>query len=414
MRIGIDGRTMLNWKGGEGAGIGHYTFLLAKNLLRQDRENEYVIFLDKAVSGRIRQEMLGDHPKASIRHFPFANAKKALPFVYSHMVISAAFERAKLDLMHAPANSLPLFYRRPSVITVHDLAIYDHPEWFPSPYPNSLGFSERIVVPYSVKQARRIIAVSEQTKQDLIRVFNLPPEKIDVVYEGAGAPKGQASLDTMRQFGLESKRYFLFLGTLEPRKNVPTALRSFVEFVKEDPGKRGGYRFVVAGRKGWKYEPIMEAIEEANRALGELLDDYGYERVRYLGYIKHEHKASLLRNALAFVFPSFYEGFGLPVIEAMSLKVPVICSNRASLPEICDRAGILVDPNDQPALTAAMGRMVGDPEYVIKLGEQGQQQATKFSWKRAAAKTLAVYRKAPETPETSDDIDLPLDKIWGM
>jgi glycosyltransferase involved in cell wall biosynthesis len=414
MRIGIDGRTMLSWKGGEGAGIGHYTFLLTKNLLRQDRENEYVIFLDKAVSGRIRQEVLGDHPNATIRHFPFANAKKALPFVYTHMVISAAFERAKLDLLHAPANSLPLFYRRPSVITVHDLAIYDHPEWFPSPYPNSLGFSERIVVPYSVKQARRIIAVSDQTKQDLIRVFNLPPEKIDVVYEGAGAPKGQASLDTMKQFGLESKRYFLFLGTLEPRKNIPTALSAFVEFVKADPEHRRDFRFVVAGRKGWKYEPIMEAIDAANQELAKLLDDYGFDRVRYLGYIKHEHKASLLRNALAFVFPSFYEGFGLPVIEAMSLKVPVICSRAASLPELCGSAGILVEPQDQPAITAAMERMVGDPEYTLKLGEQGQAQAAKFSWKRAATETLAVYQKVPDTPETSEDIDLPLDKIWGM
>ncbi|MBN1585258.1 glycosyltransferase family 4 protein [Candidatus Uhrbacteria bacterium] len=414
MRIGIDGRTMLNWRGGEGAGIGHYTFLLVRSLLKVDRENEYVLFLDRHISGQIQKECVGDNPRVSIRNFPFRNAGRALPFIYSHMVVSAAFEKANLDILHSPANSLPLFYRKPSVITVHDLAIYDHPEWFPSPFPHSLGFSERIVVPYSVRQARRVIAVSKQTKSDLIRVFGMPEGKIDVIYEGAGMPKGNGGNAVMDRYGLTAGRYFLFLGTLEPRKNIPSAIQAFSDFVREDPKGRFGFELVIAGRRGWKYEPIFEAMTRANLEINRICGDREpVERVRHIGYVRREDKAGLIRNAVAFVFPSFYEGFGLPVIEAMGLGVPVIASNRASLPEICGQACILTEPEDCSAMADAMGRLVSDGGGAEDWGERGRVQAQKFDWDRSAAETLSVYRKALEEPVT-DDGDMPIDRVFGM
>ena len=406
---------MLNWRGGEGAGIGHYTFLMVKNLLKIDKKNEYILFLDQRVNNQIQKECIGDNPNASIRNFPFRNAGRALPFVYSHMVLSAAFEKAELDVLHAPANSLPMFYRGASVVTVHDLAIYDHPEWFPSPYPKSLGFSERIIVPYSVNQARRIIAVSNQTKADLIRVFGLPKEKIDVVYEGAGTPKAREDDEVvMRKLGLSSKKYFLFLGTLEPRKNIPTAIRAFARFVQEDTKNRAQYGFIIAGRRGWKYGPILESITKANEDLNKVCGDQEpIERVRHVGYVKREDKAAILKNAIAFVFLSYYEGFGLPVMEAMSLGVPVIASNKASLPEICGDACIMVEPEDQPAVASAMKRLVADQGYVSELAEKGTIQSGKFKWKDAAAKTLNVYEAAFKTP-SSDVNDIALDRIWGL
>jgi glycosyltransferase involved in cell wall biosynthesis len=313
------------------------------------------------------------------------------------------------------------------VITVHDLAIYDHPEWFPSPYVKSLGFSERIVVPYSVRQARRIIAVSNQTKSDLQRIFKVPDGKIDVIYEGAGVPRGRDSGEVAQRLGLTPKKYFLFLGTLEPRKNIPAAIWAFAAFVQDDPVGRRDLRFVIAGRKGWKYDPILEAIEHANRDLSAACGDQApVERVNYLGYIKSEDKAAVLGQALAFVFPSHYEGFGLPVIEAMSLGVPVITSNRASLPEICGDACILVDPADQPAMTAAMRRLVEDAEYADGLSRLGRKQASRFDWDETAHQTLTAYERAVKEPpmpavkDGSDDDDseettgFPLDRFIGL
>ena len=406
---------MLNWRGGEGAGIGHYTFLLVKNLLKIDKENEYVLFLDCRINKQIQRECIGDNPNASIRNFPFKNAGRALPFVYSHMVLSAAFEKAELDVLHAPANSLPMFYRGASVVTVHDLAIYDHPEWFPTPYPKSLGFSERVVVPYSVNQARRIIAVSNQTKADLVRVFGLPEKKIDVIYEGAGAPKAREDDSAvMTKLGLTSKKYFLFLGTLEPRKNIPTAIMAFARFVQEDPENRSQYNFIVAGRRGWKYEPILESMAKANEELNKICGDQEpIERVRHVGYVKREDKAAILKNAIAFVFLSHYEGFGLPVMEAMSLGVPVIVSNKASLPEICGNACIMVNPEDRPAVTSAMKRLISDEDYVSDLAERGMIQSGKFKWKNTATETLKVYETAIKTPPSGAD-DVALDRIWGL
>lgn len=398
MRIGIDCRTMLDWrKGGEAAGIGHYTYYLVKHLLRQDHENEYVLFVDRHLSGRVKAEFGRRQPnKVAVRHFPFQVVDQAMPFVYGHMAVSVMFERLKLDLLHAPANALPLFYHGRAVVTVHDLAIYDHPDWFPSPYPGTLGFAERVIVPYSVKHARRVIAVSKQTKRDLQRIFRLPGRKIDVVYEGAEEPPagafGEAADKTLKDLGLTRGKYFLYLGTVETRKNVPALVRAFVTAAGRSGGRGLDLDLIIAGKRGWNHDAALKAMRAANAQLGPGVG--GRERVRYLGYLPAGKKPAVIAGAAAFVFPSLYEGFGLPVIEAMSLGVPVIASDRASLPEICGDAAILVNPEKEAAIANAMLKLSAKPDLAVELGRRGAVRAAGFTWEKAARETLAVYRKA--------------------
>lgn len=385
---------------GEAAGIGHYTYYLVKHILRSDHDDEFVLFMDRRASPTLIADLVADHPRVSVRFCPFQALKRHMPFVYSHMVVSAMFDRAKLDLLHAPANTLPLFYRGRSVVTVHDLSVYDHPEWFPGTHPKALSFAERVIVPYSVERAEKIIAVSQRTKQDLQRVFKLPSRRIRVVYEGADLAEMPDSpardRAALKKHGLTAGKYFLFLGTLEARKNVSGIVRGFLKFAGGSAWrKRHDYDLALAGRRGWKSEPTVVAWQEANDAFGRQAKRFGEperERVRHLGYLSHDEKRRIMSQARAFVFPSYYEGFGLPVIEAMSLGVPVITSNRGALAEVVGDAALMVDPDDAADLAKAMRLLADDDALARRLGEAGRRRASRFSWRRTANETLAVYR----------------------
>ncbi len=373
--------------GDELAGVGYYTFYLLKHLLRVDTENEYVIFCDRSAVNRLKRECIGPRENVTLRTIPFLSMKKRMPFVYTHMFVSNVIARERLDLLHAPANIMPLFYKRAAVVTVHDLAAYEHPEWFPGELPGSQTFSTRIAVPHSLEAARRIIAVSETTKQDLGRVFGVDERKVDVVFEGSEeiAPAKDAEA-RVQSHGLVPGEYLMFVGTLEPRKNIPTAIASFVRAVRQGWVPETA-NLVLAGAHGWKDEPILEAIREAQKKLGE-------SRVRHLGYVCHRDKVSLMANARAFLFPSLYEGFGLPVIEAMRLGVPVIASNVASLPEVCGDAAVMCEPYDVDGFAEAIRDIYADDELYRRLSAAGRKRGSMFTWDKAARETLEVYKKA--------------------
>ena len=291
-------------------------------------------------------ETIGSHPKAAAKVLPFCKYKKYLPYAYAHHLVASAIAKERADVFHAPSGSLPMGYAGASVITVHDLAIYLHPEWF----PGGQLFARRIVVPSSVRRAKRIIAVSRSTKRDLQRIFSAPSEKISVIHEGVDPASltastfAKASADKSAgksSFDLK-KPYFLFLGTIEPRKNVDGLVRAYETLVRRFSKLSDGVELVIAGARGWKSERTFARIEAFNKTHGG-----GGPVIRTLGYVSAEDKAALMARALAFVFPSFYEGFGLPVLEAMSLGAPVITSNLSSLPEVTGRAALPVDPRDE-------------------------------------------------------------------
>ena len=423
MRIGIDCRTILNPHSGERAGIGHYTYYLVKKLLKIDRENEYVLFFDSRFKGA--QEFEQENVK--IKFFPFYQYKEYLPVLYSQILVTGFIDREKLDLFHAPANTIPFFYKKPAVVTVHDLAIYKYPEFFPKKFLSRQIFSTKVLVPKSLEAAKKIIAVSKNTKKDIIEEFAIPEEKISVIYEGVLPPEPttEEKWQTIKEkFGVKDK-YILFLGTIEPRKNIVGLVKAFRNLYLRYDSPIKDYQLVIAGAIGWQSESIFEAVSEANAAiLSKEIRRSGKERrsgldarseekrkaegerrlnsdrrqnmpVKHLGYVSHEEKNALLRHAFCFAFPSVYEGFGLPVLEAMSFGVPVITSSVSSLPEVVGEHGaILVDPSKESELVGALEQMATDEGLREELRLKGLARSQELSWKHCAAATLEIYREA--------------------
>ncbi len=378
MKIGIDCRTILNPKSGERAGVGHYTYYLVQHILKHDKKNQYVLFFD----WRFRDMKEFERKNVKVKNFPFSQYNRFLPFAYSHMLISAYLVKAGLDLFHSPVSSLPLTYPKKSIITVHDLAIYKNPGWFPSQI-----FSTKLLVPQSLRKAEKIIAVSKSTKRDLQKMFNISSKKIAVVYEGATTKKiaiKSKKIDQIKRFKLWPN-FIFFVGTLEPRKNIIALLHAYAKVLETDRDLKK-YQLVVAGAKGYKSDRIFKEIKYLKLS----------KQVKYIGYVSHNQKMELLKKATCFVFPSRYEGFGLPVLEAMKLGTPVITSNVSSIPEITGKAALLVNPEKEIELVDAMVSLLGNKKLQNKLQKEGKEQAKQFSWDKCAQETVKVYESLAE------------------
>ncbi|MFA6511571.1 MAG: glycosyltransferase family 1 protein [Patescibacteria group bacterium] len=380
MRIGIDCRNILSPELGEQAGIGHYTAYLVQHLLQYDTKNTYVLFFDHRVKDT---QLFAQYSNVEIRRFPFSRYKKFLPITYAHGVVPKVLSNAQLDVFHAPANILPLSYHKPSVITIHDLAIYREPTWFPRQV-----LSTSVLVPRSLREADRIIAVSESTADDIQMLFNIPSKKISVIYEGVEEFKRKrGGAERVKKKCKLTKPYFLFVGTLEPRKNLPHAIQAYARFVRREGELASETEFLIVGAKGYRHEDVTAMIKQEKMQ----------RHVRLLGYVSQEEKVELMKGAIAFVFPSLYEGFGLPVLEAMQLGTPVIASDTSSLSEIIGRSGMLVNAEDVSAMTRAMGSMLVNPKFRIELARRGKRKAQQFSWERTARETLKVYQRVERT-----------------
>ena len=378
MKIGIDCRTILDPDKGEKAGIGHYTQRLVKALLAIDKKNEYVLFFDDAIDAQ-------EYQKENVQVVRYSSNTfiKALPFVYSHAIIPSIINKSNLDIYHNPANILPYYYNKPSVITVHDLAIYYHPEWFPRKIFKQ-AFATKFLVPGSLKKAKKIIAVSENTKKDIIKLFDINEEKIVVIHEGIEHNKVTISLtEAMKKMGLEND-WILNLGTIEPRKNITTLIKAYNEYILKNNDSAPD--LVLVGAKGWSYHGVFKLMARINSQAGK-------EKIKYLGYVSPAEKTFLLHNCIYFVFPSLYEGFGLPVLEAMSHGASVIASKGSSLPEIVGEAGILVNTANKDELGKAMQRLYQDNNLQYLLSQKAKKRASEFTLEKMARETLGVYEE---------------------
>jgi len=374
MRLGIDCRTILNTEFGELAGVGHYTYFLIKYLLKVDKENQYFLFFYD------RRIKVPEFKQANVKmvYFPGLGNLGKIPFFYRHLFIPHVLRLYRLDVYHNPANIIPIFYFGASVITIHDLAIYKNSEWFPDGH----FFNKRILIPWSIAKAKKIIAVSQNTKDDLVKLFGISRDKIEVIHEGVEDYNQLVINETELPGRVKIKApYFLFIGTLEPRKNLVRLIEAFAEFLKED--KMSNYKLVLAGKKGWKYEPIFETIERLGLK----------ENVIYLGYISWQEKVYLLKRAVALTYPSLYEGFGLPILEAMNLGTPIITSNIASIPELVIDNALWIDPYKKATITDALLRIVSDQGLRENLARKGKGIAQNFTWEDCAKKTLDLYNR---------------------
>ncbi len=304
-----------------------------------------------------------------MRYFPVRRFKM-LPLVYAHLFCGYYLNRQKLDLFHSPFLSFPLFYQGKLCVTAHDFVIYRHPEWFPA----GQWFAKKIVVPQALQRAKKIIAVSHSTAREMRRLFAVSAGKIAVIYEaGLEGYKGRA-------LG-EEGRDILFVGILEPRKNLVRLLKAFAWYCQRFP--QAPENLKIVGGEGWIFESIYATVEKLKLK----------ERVFFGGYVSEEAKARLFRRAKLFVYPSLHEGFGLPVLEAMSLGAPVLCSKAGALPEIGGNAVFYVDPHSVSSIYEGLVRVLRNPGRRASLRKRGLEQARKFSWQKCAQETLGVYRE---------------------
>jgi glycosyltransferase involved in cell wall biosynthesis len=300
------------------------------------------------------------------------------PRLWTHTRLALELHQQRPDILFVPAHVLPLYCPVPAVVTVHDLGYLHFPQahrpfdrWY-------LNWSTR----RHTRLADHLLADSEATKNDLIDFYGARPDRIRVVYLGRDENlvrvNDPAAIAQTKAIYHLSGDYLLYLGTLHPRKNLVRLIDAFHRTIQTVPG--AALTLVIAGRQGWLYNEIFERV----RSLGLT------GQVIFPGYIPDRDKPALLSGALAYVFPSLYEGFGLPVLEAMACGVPVLTSSTSCLPEVAGPAALLVNPYDTAAIAAGLKQLVTRPDLRCRLVEAGYRQIQRFSWSKAAKQVLEV------------------------
>ncbi len=374
LKIGFDATAAVH----QGAGIGRY----ARDLLAAlaAREDDGLSFAVVYCGHGSRAGGLPQLPRRfRVKSFPVSDRIINALWHRARIPLPVQVATGKIDLFHSPDFTLPPTWGCPTVLTVHDLAFLRVPE---CAYPTLRAYLER-VVPRSAKRATRIIAVSESTRHDVVELLGIPPDRVSVVYEGVNArflrpadPERAGAL--VRAAGV-SQPYILSVGTVEPRKNYVRLLEAYARL-----RERGvEHSLIIAGRLGWLYEPILARVD----ALG---------LQTHVAILQPDDNtlAALYALADACIFPSLYEGFGIPVLEALAIGAPVACSNASSFPEIVGGAAAMFDPCDVEAMANATERILSDGERRGELAALGPKRASQFSWDRAAEDTVHVYRQA--------------------
>jgi len=392
LRIGIDYTAAVR----QGAGIGRYTRELVRALAELDRENDYVLF---AAAGGQQQEArykgqelanTGWPPNFQTCAVPLSDRALAILWQRLQLPLWVELATGPVDIFHSPDFVLPPLRRAKTLVTVHDLSFIRLPECADA---NLRAYLNK-VVPRSVHRADLVLADSQNTKDDLVELLDVEPDKIEVVYPGVEERfhpiEDQALLEEVRKRYNLPPRFILGLGTLQPRKNFTTLIEAFADlrFAICD------LRLVIAGGKGWLYEDIFAIVERLGLE----------EQVSFPGFVADEDLPALYNLADLFVFPSLYEGFGLPPLEALACGKPLVASNASSLPEVVGEAGLMVEATDAEALAEAMKRVLEDNALREGMIAKGLEQARQFTWQKAAAKLLSLYEALDKPIVDSADL----------
>ncbi len=360
-------------------GVGRYARELIRAVLAQDAPHEYVVMTGTAGLGeRWRREKahlrhLAAHPQhLRFRDLPLDDEWMARLWQRLRLPLPAEWLTGPVDLFYSPDFVLPPLRRGTrSMLTVHDLSFLRHPEAFTPALRDYL----RTVVPRSVARADIVLADSEATRRDLIALLDLPPERVVTLYPGLSAgftptPGPDERGRLRRRYGVGGRPYILAVGTVQPRKNYVRLMAACDALADEA-------ELVIVGQRGWLADPIL--AEAARRP-----------HVRMLGFVEDDDLAALYRQAVALAFPSLYEGFGLPPLEAMACGTPVVASTASSVPEVVGDAALLLDPTEISAWSEALARLLHDEALRARLRRAGLARARTFSWERAARRWLAV------------------------
>ena len=397
-RIGIDAR----FYGPIGKGLGRYTQEIVDNVINIDDANEYVIFLRKenfnefSVNNKNVKKVLAD-----VRWYSLAE-QILMPFY---------IWREHLDLMHFPHFNVPIFCPTKFIITIHDLILTK----FPTVRASTLGpalykiknLLYKFVIWLGVKRAKKVLAVSKFTKDDIVRHFKIKEDKVIVTYEGVAelnkkSPrppliKGEGEKEVLLEYKIK-KPFLLYVGNAYPHKNLEGLIKVFNALApdpspilssQEKGSSSGTLQLVLVGKEDYFYNRIMKYAE----GIGLWKRGKENNKVIFPGYVPDDKLEILFKNALAYVFPSFYEGFGLPPLEAMSKGCPVVSSNKTCLPEVLGDAAIYFNPDNEKEMQSQIERIIKDGDLRADLIKKGYEQVKNYSWRECARETLEIYQK---------------------
>ncbi len=372
MKIGIDARFF----GSIGKGLGRYIQKLIENLEKVDRENQYYVFL-------CRENWNEYQP----RNPNFSKIMTDIPWYgfREQFWFPRILRKFKLDLVHFPHFNVPIFYKGKFVVTIHDLILFHYPTRRASTLSLFMYFFKKLAYKKTIKNAiqksQKIITVSKYTQKDIIKYFYVPEKKIFVTYEAADVfnkPLQDTVKNILNRYGI-IKPYLLYVGNAYPHKNLERLVLVFKEIIKKHPH----LYLVLVGKEDYFYRRLKEFVSQNS-----------VKKVIFADYVLDEHLPVVYRESLLYVFPSLYEGFGLPPLEAMTENVPVVSSQASCLPEILGDAAVYFDPKAETEMAEIIEKAISDENLRQRLIEKGKERIRKFSWEKMARETREVYIKA--------------------
>jgi glycosyltransferase involved in cell wall biosynthesis len=370
VRIGVDVRSLSE----PVTGIGRYTLSLLEEMLL-DKSHEWVLYSHRPIlHGKWGMQ------NVTIRTLSFPKWVRGLYVPWSQFILPLWVKQDDIDIFWSPAHSLPRYLPKSiaSVVTIHDLVWRHAPETMKS----FSRFLDAKFMPDAIKIADQVIAVSESTERDLVSEIPEAKGKVKVIYEANSLD----FVDFSKKFDKVDGEYILFVGTLEPRKNLARLVKAY-SMLSES--LRNKFSLVIVGGKGWGNENLELIIDQLNIK----------KFVKFFGYLSNDELVNVYSNAYLFVMPSLYEGFGLPLLEAMNFGVPVVTSNNSSMPEVGGDAAILVDPNNVVSIKNGIESVVLNPKVRTELSYNGFERSKLFSWNKASKETIDVFEKAISSRE---------------
>lgn len=362
MIIGIDGsRAAKKIK----TGTEYYSVQIINLFGRLDKKNKFIIYTPRDI-----QNDLDSLPKN------FTQKIMPFPKLWSQLRLSAETLQNPPDVLFVPSHTVPLYHIKNTVVTVHDLGFEHFPELYT---PAELAY-HRFTMRFSVKHAKRVIAISRATKADIVSLYKTNPSKITVIHHGIDLKKYSPLKNKKRnKFYKKYGSYLCSVGRLEKKKNTLGIVRAYA-ILRQDP--KIDHKLVLVGRPGNGYDEIKNEIASQRENI--------QKDIIQTGYMPQDEMAEIVRAANIFVFPSFFEGFGLPILEAMASGVPVITSNISSMPEVAGSAGIIIDPHNTKQIAQKIKKIILDKNYYQSVRQKGLIHAREFSWTKCGEKTLEV------------------------
>jgi glycosyltransferase involved in cell wall biosynthesis len=383
MRIGINGRFLAAKR----TGVQRAAYNLIRSLMTVDRINEYFLFTSAdQVSNRDWQ-----HDNVTVVPCRIREGENIRNHIWEQFTLPRLAKKYNVDLLHSPANLAPILYKGKSVVHIHDLCFVVNPQW----YSFSFRTLYNLVIPRLARRAAKVITNSNNSRNDLLQYCNLEADKVSQVYWAVDDLFLESIKDTAVPHDVGLDDYILYVGSLEPRKNIGTLLEAYEQMRSSNPSIKT--KLVLIGGESHVFADVRLKVKNY------------VEDVYFKGFVNDQMLLSFYKNARLFVYPSLYEGFGLPPLEAMASGIPVVTSITSSIPEVVGNAALMVSPYDVKQLSDTMNRALTDEELRAVMVKRGLEQVKKFNWYRVARNTLAVYYEVHASNEkTSQSIPFEL------